>query len=99
MYIVIWEYRVKRGKQSEFEDIYSPNGAWAQLFKKEAGYLGTAFIRDTHDPQRYLTIDRWVSKEAYERFLHQRENEYKALDAQCAGLTEEESPLGKWNSV
>jgi heme-degrading monooxygenase HmoA len=99
MYIVIWEYRVKRGKQSEFEEIYSPNGAWTQLFQKEAGYLGTAFIRDTNDSQRYLTIDRWVSKESYERFLNRREKEYKALDAKCEDLTEQEAPLGKWNSV
>ena len=99
MYVIIWEYRVKRGKQSEFEKIYSSNGAWTKLFQKEPGYLGTTFIRDTHDPQRYLTIDRWASKEAYENFLQQRENEYKALDATCQDLTEQESRLGNWNSV
>jgi heme-degrading monooxygenase HmoA len=99
MYVIIWEYRVKRGKQSEFEAIYSSNGAWAKLFKKDAGYLGTTFIRDTNDPQRYITIDRWTSKEAYENFLTQREKEYKALDANCEGLTEQESQLGMWNSV
>jgi len=99
MYIIIWEYRVKRGKQSEFESIYSPNGAWAKMFKKDAAYLGTSFIRDTKDSQHYLTIDRWSSKEAYENFLHHRETEYKALDAYCEALTEHEAPLGKWNSV
>jgi heme-degrading monooxygenase HmoA len=99
MYVIIWEYRVRRGKQAEFEATYSPNGAWAKLFKKDAGYLGTTFIRDTNDPQRYLTIDRWISKEAYENFLHQREKEYKALDANCEDLTEQESPLGTGNSV
>ena len=99
MYVIIWEYRVKRGQQSEFEAIYSPNGAWAQLFKQDAGYLGTTFLRDTKDPQRYLTIDRWTSKEAYENFLKQQEKEYKALDAHCEDLTEQESALGKWNSA
>jgi heme-degrading monooxygenase HmoA len=98
MYMIIWEYRVKRGKQSQFEAIYSPNGAWAKLFRKEAGYLGTSFLRDTNDPQRYVTIDRWTSKEAYENFLNQREKEYKALDADCEELTEQESVLGKLNS-
>lgn len=99
MYIIIWEYRVKWGKQSEFEEIYSPNGVWAKMFKKDAGYLGTSFIRDTNDPQHYLTIDRWSSKEAYENFLNQRAKEYQALDAYCDGLTEQEAPLGKWNSA
>jgi heme-degrading monooxygenase HmoA len=99
MYVVIWEYRVKSGKQLEFEKIYSSDGDWAKLFKQNDGYLGTTFIRDTHDAQRYLTIDRWVSKEAYEKFLQQREKEYKALDANCQDLTEQESRLGNWNSV
>ena len=99
MYVIIWEYRVKRGKRAEFEATYAPNGAWAKLFKKDMGYLGTTFIRDTKDPQHYLTIDRWISKEAYENFLSQRENEYKALDANCEDLMDQESPLGKWDSV
>jgi heme-degrading monooxygenase HmoA len=98
MYMIIWEYRVKWGKQSQFEAIYSPAGAWAKLFRKEAGYLGTTFLRDTNDPQRYVTIDRWTSKEDYENFLNQREKEYKALDADCEDLTEQESELGKLNS-
>jgi heme-degrading monooxygenase HmoA len=99
MYVVIWEYQVKPEKRAEFEEIYSSNGEWAKLFKKDPGYLGTTFIRDTNDSQRYLTIDRWVSKDAYENFLHQRSKEYEALDANCEDLTEEESQLGNWNSV
>jgi heme-degrading monooxygenase HmoA len=99
MYVIIWEYRVKWGKQSEFEAIYSPNGAWAKLFRKDAGYLGTTFLRDNKDPQRYVTIDRWTSKEAYENFLNQRATEYKALDADCEHLTEQEAALGTWNST
>jgi heme-degrading monooxygenase HmoA len=99
MYVIIWEYRVKWGKQSEFEAIYSPNGAWAELFRKETGYLGTTFLRDNKDPQRYVTIDRWTSKEAYESFLNQRAKEYKVLDTECEELTEQEFPLAKWNTV
>ena len=99
MYIIIWEYRVKRGRQSEFEAIYSPEGAWAKLFRKDAGYLGTAFLRDTKDPQHYVTIDRWTSKEAYESFLHQRKKEYQTLDTDCEELTEQESPLAKCDAM
>lgn len=98
MYVIIWEYQVKPEKRTEFEKIYSSNGEWTKLFKKEAGYLGTTFIRDTKDPHRYLTVDRWISKEAYENFLHEREKEYKTLDAACEGLTEQETLLDKRNS-
>ena len=99
MYIILWEYYVKPGRQLEFERIYSPNGAWVGLFKTSAGYAGTEFLRDTKHPQRYLTIDRWQTKADYEAFLSQHEAEYKLLDAQCEGLTESESLIGMWETI
>jgi len=99
MFIILWEYLVKPEKRIEFEAIYSPNGAWAELFKKSTGYLGTELLRDETNPQRYLTIDHWRSKEDYEAFLLKYTQEYKALDAQCEGLTESESLLGRWKMV
>ncbi len=97
--MILWQYQVKPERQSQFEEIYSPNGAWADLFKRGIGYLGTELLHDEKEPQRYLTIDRWDSKESYEAFQSQWGKEYKALDTLCDGLTERESLLGKWNSV
>jgi heme-degrading monooxygenase HmoA len=99
MYIIIWEYRVKSERQSEFEKIYSPDGAWAKLFGKGTGYLGTELFHDETNSQRYLTCDRWTSKMDYETYIAQWEKEYKALDAHCEGLTERESLLGRFDSV
>ncbi|MBL8063807.1 MAG: antibiotic biosynthesis monooxygenase [Anaerolineales bacterium] len=96
MYIIIWEYHVKTEKQAEFEQIYSSPGTWADLFRKAKGYLGTELLHDESDSQRYLTLDRWASKADYEIFLKMWEQEYKALDARCEGLTEQEAPLGKF---
>ena len=99
MYIIIWEYQVIPEKQTDFEKIYAANGAWSDLFKKGNGYLGTELMRSTEHPAQYLTIDRWDSKEDYESFLLQHKNEYEILDAQCEGLTEHESCLGRfWSS-
>jgi len=99
MYIIIWEYQIKPEKQPEFESIYSPKGAWAELFEKSTGYLGTELLCDETRPQRYITLDRWASRDDYEAFLAQWAMEYKALDARCEGLTASESLIGKWNSV
>ncbi|HSO13562.1 MAG TPA: antibiotic biosynthesis monooxygenase [Anaerolineales bacterium] len=99
MFVIIWEFKVKPEKQNEFEKAYAPNGIWAELFKKSAAYWGTELLCDETRPYRYLTIDRWASKEVYEAFLLRREKEYKALDTQCEGLTESESLLGKWDSA
>lgn len=99
MYVILWEYQVRVEKQLEFEEVYSPDGAWADLFKREMGYLGTELLHDKKKPQRYLTIDRWDSKESYEAFQSQWKKEYNTLDTQCNGLTEWESLLGKWSSI
>ncbi|PWB77934.1 MAG: hypothetical protein C3F07_01070 [Anaerolineales bacterium] len=98
MFIVLWEYRVKPEKQSEFESIYSPKGAWGELFKTGNGYLGTELFGDQDHPGRYLTIDRWTSKAEYEIFLSKHRQEYKALDEECECLTESESLLGMWET-
>lgn len=99
MYIVIWEYQVKIEHVKKFEEIYATNGAWAELFRKSEGYLGTQLIRDTNHAYRYLTIDRWVSPQDYESFLSQWKTEYSNLDAECEGLTEQETQLGTWELI
>ena len=98
MHLIVWEYRVKADCTEEFEKIYGHNGDWVELFQKESGYAGTELLQHEQDPQRYLTIDRWTSQEAYERFHIQSQDEYETLDARCRELTESESLLGKWHT-
>lgn len=99
MYIILWEYQVKLEKHAEFERTYTLTGAWSILFRKAAGYLGTELLHDESQPERYLTIDRWDSKESFEAFQAQFGREYKELDAQCEGLTVNETLLGRCESV
>lgn len=90
---------MQQERLAAFEKIYGSQGAWAELFRKEKGYLGTELLRDSTHPQRYITIDRWTSPEAYESFLSQWKSEYARLDARCEGLTAQETLLGKWESI
>ena len=99
MYVIIWEYQVKAEQLVAFEEIYASNGAWAELFRKETGYLGTELLRDPNQPQRYITIDRWISLEDYESFRLKWKSEYARLDAQCEGLMEKEALIGKCESI
>ena len=96
MFIVIWEYRVRAEKRAAFEEIYAAKGAWAELFKKGTGYIGTELLYSTENPEQYITVDRWASKKEYESFLSQWKNEYNKLDEQCGSLTEHESCLGRF---
>lgn len=99
MYVIIWEYQVRTDHIAEFEEIYSAVGAWARLFQKGKGYLGTELLSDDRHPHRYITVDRWISSGDYEAFLSHWKTEYAALDAQCEGLTQQETLLGKWESI
>ena len=99
MHVIIWEYQVKVVQQTEFEKVYSPNGKWAELFKLGQGYLETELLQDTTNPNRYLTIDRWASKQDYDEFLFKWEQEYTTLDAHYDNLMEHEALLGVYDSV
>jgi heme-degrading monooxygenase HmoA len=99
MYVIIWEYRLRPERVDEFEKIYGRNGAWSELFQQGSGYLGTELLRDSSDPYRYLTIDRWHSLSDYESFLSTWKTEYENLDAHCEGLTEQEASLGRWETI
>jgi heme-degrading monooxygenase HmoA len=98
MFLVIWEFQVKAGREAEFEHIYGPDGDWAALFKREPGYLGTDLLIDARDSCGYMTIDRWVSPAAYEAFKREWFAEYDALDAACDGLTDGETLIGRFRS-
>ena len=99
MYVIIWGYQVRAAKLIEFEKIYGSDGAWTTLFRKGKGYISTELLRDETRPKTFITIDRWASAKSYEAFHSQFKKEYETLDAQCEGLTEQETLLGKWESA
>jgi quinol monooxygenase YgiN len=98
-HIAIWEFLVEPSCESRFEQIYGPDGDWVQLFRRGDGHLGTELYRDANTPRRYITIDRWVSPQAFETFRQKFATEYKALDESCESLTEKETPLGTFHPV
>jgi hypothetical protein len=98
-FIALWEFHVKPESVVTFERIYGPHGDWAQLFGKSPDYLGTELIRDLKQRGRYLTLDRWISREAFQRFKQEHQAVYAELDKQCESLTEKEVFLGNFEQV
>lgn len=92
---ILWEYRVTPAAAPGFEALYGPDGDWARLFRRHAGYLGTELLRDV-DGGRYLSIDRWRSAADYDDALAAAALDYAALDARGDALTLEERPLGRF---
>lgn len=96
MYILVWEFQVRADAAAAFEALYGPAGAWVALFRRADGYIGTELLRSTLDPRRYLSVDRWSSRAAYESFRERWRGEYEALDGVGEGLTESERFVGEF---
>ena len=94
MYVVLWRFRLRMGRESEFERAYGSSGEWVLLFSRGDGYLGTDLLRRSDDSREYLTLDRWTSRAAYEAFRARWSSEYRRLDLWFEELTEEETHLG-----
>ena len=92
MHVILWRFRVRPGREREFGAAYAPGGTWAALFGRDTAHLGSDLMRATDGS--YLTLDRWESRDAYERFRARHAVEYDALDRDCEALLEEEAFLG-----
>lgn len=91
---IIWTYRVRRDRLTEFLHYYSAEGVWADFFRAAGDYRGTDLLRDTEDPFRFATVDHWGSYEVYQLFLGAHQAEYARIDAACAFFTLEETKVG-----
>ena len=96
-YVIVWEFRVRRGKAKQFEKAYGLHGDWVRLFRQNPAYIRTELIQDVHEASRYLTLDFWASEAAYEGFRESRQDEYKIIDARCEQTTEEEREVGRFS--
>ena len=83
----------------EFERAYGPEGEWAAFFREGAGYVGTELLRDVENPGRYLVVDRWESREAYQRFVEERRDEYMRRVDETAFYYDSELRLGTFENV
>jgi heme-degrading monooxygenase HmoA len=82
-----------------FERVYGPEGDWAQFFRGGRGYVGTELLRDVEQPGRFLVIDRWESREAYNAFVEANRVEYMRRVDETAFLYVQELRTGTFESV
>jgi heme-degrading monooxygenase HmoA len=99
VYVVLWRFRPLRDQESEFEQTYGPSGEWTRLFRRGDGYLGSELLQHSDDPREYLVLDRWASRPAYEAIRARFSSEYRQLDRRLEELTEEEAPMGTFETL
>jgi heme-degrading monooxygenase HmoA len=96
LFVYLWAYRVSANTRDEFQELYGPDGSWADLFRQAPGYVDTELLRDRDDSDRFITIDRWESEEAFLSFRASFAEEFDHLDRFGERLTIEETPLGEF---
>ena len=84
---------------AEFEQAYGPDGEWAAFFREGTGYIGTELLRDVEIPGRYVVIDRWESREVYDAFVAERQEEYMHRVDETAFHYDQELRLGTFENV
>jgi heme-degrading monooxygenase HmoA len=97
VYVIVWEFEPKAGREREFERSYAADGDWAALFRRSPEFRGTELLRPAVG-HRYLAIDRWTSAEAFAEFRDRWEADYDALDRACESLNEREALVGHFDS-
>jgi heme-degrading monooxygenase HmoA len=99
MFVALWEYEVKPGREERFEKAYGPEGEWVRLFRSDPSYRETRLVRDAFRAAIYVTLDFWNSREAYSNFMATHKAEYHALDAAGEELTTTERRIGWYELV
>jgi len=95
--VLVFSYDVRDA--AEFERVYGAEGEWAQFFRAGAGYVGTELLRDVEVPDRYLVLDRWESREAYNAFVEAHGDEYMRRVDETVGFYEQELRFGTFENV
>jgi hypothetical protein len=93
---ILWQFDTTDEQVGRFVEAYGPDGPWVAFFRQASGFLGTELFHRRVAPPRFLTLDRWETRAAYETFRRERAVEYSALDAACEGLTLRETFLSAW---
>lgn len=94
MYRLVWQFDALPQRAAEFEQVYGATGRWAEFFRHSPEYLGTELYKNLDKPHRFVAVDTWRSRVAYEAFRKAKAGEYAALDEWCRDLLAHERMLG-----
>ena len=100
MIVLVFSYDVRDTVDAaEFERVYGPEGEWAQFFRQGTGYVGTELLRDLEVPGRWLVLDRWESREAYNAFVEAHRDEYIRRVDETVAYYDQELRFGTFENV
>ena len=99
MIAIMWQFEVKDGRETEFEELYGVDGAWTSLNRRTRSYLGTSFLRDQSRSSRYIVIEYWSEMVVYERHQASRAAAIASLERCRTPLVTSFEPLGIFTAL
>ncbi len=93
-HVRIWRFEPSPGREQEFAAAYASDGVWARLFNQAEGFIGTSLLAPDEPGGPWLTLDRWQSRTAFERFQDEHGEAYRGLDVEFERLTADELFIG-----
>ena len=98
-HVRVWRFQPAPGREAEFAAAYSGDGVWAELFRQAEGFVGTSLLSPVEPGGPWLTLDRWQSQAAFERFQDDFGEAYRHLDAQLDSLSTDELFIGAFDEL
>jgi quinol monooxygenase YgiN len=99
MVAIMWQFAVKNGRETEFEQLFGADGEWTLLNRQTRSYLGSSFLRDQAQSSKYVVIEYWSEMIVYEQHRTYRSDAIASLEERRATLLESVEPLGVFTAL
>jgi hypothetical protein len=99
MIAIMWQFNVRKGRETEFEELYGVDGEWTTMNRQTRSYLGSSFLRDQNLPSRYILIEYWSEMLVYEQHRSYRSAARAAFEARRTTVVESIEPLGIFTAL
>jgi heme-degrading monooxygenase HmoA len=85
MIVDLVTYRVRNGKEHEFE---AQQQEWTKLMRRSRGFIGQVMLKSLDEPREYHAEVRWVNRDYRDRFSAHEDKESQALVQKSASILE-----------
>ena len=99
MIAIMWQFDVKNGRETEFEQLYGVDGEWTTMNRHTRSYLGSSVLHDQSRSSRYIVIEYWSEMIVYEQHRAFRSAAIASLEERSATLVDSVEPLGIFTAL
>ena len=99
MIAIMWQFEVKNGRETEFEQLYGVGGEGTAMNRHTRSYLGTSFLHDQSRSSRYIVIEYWSEMIVYEQHRTFRSAAIESLEERSKALVDSVEPLGIFTAL